>query len=279
MSYRTSRTSRRALMGAALAAPLIGRRSHAAVPVITDAVGRTIDLKRPAERIVLGFNYEEFTAVAGPDRLGPCRRVFQDAMGGLAPVDLARYLRPIPRLAGLPDVGNTDDNTFSLERLLSLRPDLVTHARMVIHRSAGSGPADRSSRHSGHGDRLQRGDPGAPRRQHGGPGHRHRATRNVPASLPSSTRTSSPTYAAVSATAPASRRSMSNSATAVPRRSATPTGRPCGAGCSTLPAPTISPPAAFRAPGGRSIPNSCSPPIPTRSSSPARRGSTGRTPC
>ena len=44
MSYRTSRTSRRALMAAALAAPLIGRRSHAAVPVITDAVGRTIDL-------------------------------------------------------------------------------------------------------------------------------------------------------------------------------------------------------------------------------------------
>ena len=38
MSCRTSRTSRRAIMAAALVAPLIGRRSYAAVPVITDAV-------------------------------------------------------------------------------------------------------------------------------------------------------------------------------------------------------------------------------------------------
>ena len=125
MSYRTSRTSRRALMAAALAAPLIGRRSHAAVPVITDAVGRTIDLKRPAERIVLGFNYEEFTAVAGPDGWDRVVGFSKTLWADWRPSVFKRYLGPIPRLAGLPDVGNTDDNSFSLEKVLSLRPDLV----------------------------------------------------------------------------------------------------------------------------------------------------------
>ncbi len=126
MSHRTSRTSRRALMAAALAAPVIGRRSHAAVPVITDAVGRTIDLKRPAERIVLGFNYEEFTAVAGPTGWDRVVGFSKTLWAGWRPSIYARYLKPIPRLAELPDVGNTDDSTFSLERLISLRPDLVT---------------------------------------------------------------------------------------------------------------------------------------------------------
>jgi ABC-type Fe3+-hydroxamate transport system substrate-binding protein len=32
---------------------------------------------------------------------------------------------PIPRLAELPDVGNSEDGNFSLEKVLSLRPDLV----------------------------------------------------------------------------------------------------------------------------------------------------------
>ena len=105
MSYRTSRTSRRALMAAALAAPLIGRRSHAAVPVITDAVGRTIDLKRPAERIVLGFNYEEFTAVAGPTGWDRVVGFSKTLWAGWRPSIYARYLGPIPRLAELAGRG------------------------------------------------------------------------------------------------------------------------------------------------------------------------------
>ena len=48
-----------------------------------------------------------------------------------------RYLAPIPRLAALPDVGNTEDGTFSLERVLSLRPDLVILAEFSFNALAG----------------------------------------------------------------------------------------------------------------------------------------------
>jgi ABC-type Fe3+-hydroxamate transport system substrate-binding protein len=128
MSDHAARLGRRAFVASALATPLIARPTAAAIPPFADAIGRAIALKAPAERIVLGFNYEEFTAIAGPagwDRVvGFGRTLWTD----WRPSIFKRYLVPIPRLAGLPDVGNTDDNSFSLEKVLSLRPDLVVLA-------------------------------------------------------------------------------------------------------------------------------------------------------
>jgi iron complex transport system substrate-binding protein len=123
------RLTRRHALGLGLAAPLaVGltrARAQGAPLSITDALGRTVTLKGPAERIVLGFNYEEYTAIAGPagwDRVvGFGRTMWTD----WRPSTFKRYLVPIPRLANLPDVGNTDDNSFSLEKVLALRPDLV----------------------------------------------------------------------------------------------------------------------------------------------------------
>lgn len=125
MHHFHSRLSRRSTLALGLGAALPGRRALAAVPTITDALGRTIILKAPAERIVVDFNYEEFTAVAGPsgwDRVVGFNRT-QWADNRVAV--FRRYLVPIPRLATLPDVGSTETNTFSMERVLSLRPDLI----------------------------------------------------------------------------------------------------------------------------------------------------------
>ena len=119
------RLSRRSALALGLSAALPGRSARAALPIITDALGRTVALKAPAERIVIDFNYEEFTAVAGPsgwDRVvGFNRAQWADNRAAV----FRRYLVPIPRLAALPDVGSTETNTFSTERVLSLRPDLV----------------------------------------------------------------------------------------------------------------------------------------------------------
>ncbi len=103
-------------------------RARAAMPPITDAIGRTVTLKAPAERIVLGFNYEEFTAVAGAagwDRVAGFGRAL---WAGWRPAVFSRYRQVIPNLDKVGDVGTTDDGSFSLERVLSLRPDLVVLA-------------------------------------------------------------------------------------------------------------------------------------------------------
>jgi hypothetical protein len=38
--------------------------ARATMPPITEALGRGVRLKAPAERIVVGFNFEEFKAVS-----------------------------------------------------------------------------------------------------------------------------------------------------------------------------------------------------------------------
>ena len=126
MTLLSGTLTRRHALALGLAAPFAaGARAQPAPLVITDALGRIFTLKAPAERIVLGFNYEEFTAIAGPagwDRVvGFGRTLWTD----WRPSTFKRYMVPIPRLANLPDVGNTDDNSFSLEKVLALRPDLV----------------------------------------------------------------------------------------------------------------------------------------------------------
>lgn len=70
MICRAARLSRRSALSLAGALPLamIAEPSLAQSGpiVLTDVLGRTVALNGPAERIVLGFNYEEFTAIAGP---------------------------------------------------------------------------------------------------------------------------------------------------------------------------------------------------------------------
>jgi ABC-type Fe3+-hydroxamate transport system substrate-binding protein len=83
-------------LAAPLAAALRVSPAQAAPLTITDAIGRTITLKAPAERIALGFNYEEFTAIAGPtgwDRVVGFERTLWTEW---RPSTFKRYLVPIP---------------------------------------------------------------------------------------------------------------------------------------------------------------------------------------
>jgi ABC-type Fe3+-hydroxamate transport system substrate-binding protein len=71
------------------------------------------------------FNYEEFIAIAGADAwrrvVGMNRTVWE----GWRPAIFSRYRQVIPGLATTPDVGSTDDGTFSAEKVIALRPDLL----------------------------------------------------------------------------------------------------------------------------------------------------------
>lgn len=120
----TMTLSRRSAMLLPLAAALPGRARAAMAPII-DAAGRTLQLKAPAERIVLGFNFEEFTAIAGPEGwsrvVGINKRQWESNRVAL----WKRYTGVIPNLAAMPDIGEIEDGVFSVEKVLSLRPDLL----------------------------------------------------------------------------------------------------------------------------------------------------------
>jgi ABC-type Fe3+-hydroxamate transport system substrate-binding protein len=116
--------SRRSALILPLAAALPSR-ARAAMPPFADAAGRTVNLPAPAERIVLGFNFEEFTAVAGVAGwqrvVGINRRQWEVNRQAL----WRRYAAVIPQLAAMPDVGEIEEGSFSVERVLALRPDLL----------------------------------------------------------------------------------------------------------------------------------------------------------
>ncbi len=114
---------RRAALALPLAVALPGR-ARAALSVV-DAIGRQITLDRPATRIVLGFNFEEFTAIAGSagwDRVVGYAKTQWSINRTTA---FARYAAAIPRLNTLPDIGNQEAGNFSVETILALRPDVV----------------------------------------------------------------------------------------------------------------------------------------------------------
>ena len=94
----------------------------------TDVLGRTVTLAAPAKRVVLGFYYEDYIAIAGPGAMDKVVGVSLSPWKDWRPRQFAAYLDAIPSIANLPDVGDTENGTFSIEKVISLKPDLVVMA-------------------------------------------------------------------------------------------------------------------------------------------------------
>ncbi len=122
--------SRRSALLLPLAA-VLPHRARAAIAPITDAMGRSITLPASPERIVIIFNFEEFTAIAGPSGWERVVGLGRKQWAGYRQANWNRYRAAIPRLDSLADVGIADDKSFSVERTLSLRPDLL-----IVHEFA-----------------------------------------------------------------------------------------------------------------------------------------------
>ncbi len=118
------RLSRRlaALLPLAAALP---HRARAAMAPIVDVLGRSIALPAPPERIVTIFNFEELTAIGGPAVWDRVVGIGRKQWAGYRAANWARFSTAIPRLEQIADVGIADDRSFSVERTLSLRPDLL----------------------------------------------------------------------------------------------------------------------------------------------------------
>lgn len=117
--------TRRAAFGAPFVLSALTRGADAEPLSFTDALGRAVVLRAPPERIVVCFNYEEFTAVGGlaawSKVVGMSKTLWSEWRASV----FRRYAAVIPGLAAMPDIGNTEDGNFSMEKLLALRPDVL----------------------------------------------------------------------------------------------------------------------------------------------------------
>lgn len=128
MSSTLPPLSRRALLAAAATTLAFPTPALASTHTIIDALGREVTVKRDIARVVVTFNYEEFTAVAGLDGWSKVVAMSRAPWAGWRPAIFSRYAAVIPTLAAMPDVGHVDDNTFAAEKVIAARPDLLVMA-------------------------------------------------------------------------------------------------------------------------------------------------------
>ncbi|MFP8778695.1 ABC transporter substrate-binding protein [Hydrogenophaga sp. RWCD_12] len=118
---------RRRHWGAALLAlaSLMASTAWAATIEVTDALGRKVKVNTPVQRVIVNFNYEEFTAVAGKEAWSKVVGISRVPWEGWRPVIFKRYAAVIPNLQAMPDIGHSDDGTFSAEKVIALKPDVL----------------------------------------------------------------------------------------------------------------------------------------------------------
>ncbi|WP_298857620.1 ABC transporter substrate-binding protein [uncultured Sulfitobacter sp.] len=92
---------------------------------ITDTLDRTVKIPEDPQRILLGFYYEDFLAVAGPDAFERVVAISKDTWAGWRNLQWKTYAAAIPRLEELADVGEVGSGTFSLEAVVAAKPDLA----------------------------------------------------------------------------------------------------------------------------------------------------------
>lgn len=92
---------------------------------VTDVLGRTVILPKPAERVMLGFYFEDFLAIAGSGAVDKLRAVSLFYWQGYRPKQYEAYLAALPKIATLIDVGDVDNSTLSAEKIVAARPDVA----------------------------------------------------------------------------------------------------------------------------------------------------------
>lgn len=93
--------------------------------VVKDVLDREVKLNLPLKRIILGFYYTDFLAVGGAKAFDKVAGFVKDGWAVYAKNSYEFYAQFIPRIKNLADVGDPQFGTFSVEKVLALKPDLL----------------------------------------------------------------------------------------------------------------------------------------------------------
>ncbi|MEN9890502.1 MAG: hypothetical protein RLY78_797 [Pseudomonadota bacterium] len=99
--------------------------AHAAPTVLKDVVGRQVKVDLPAKRVLLGFYFEDYMAIGGEKAFDRVVGFSREAWEGWRPANWALFSAHRPSLKDLPDVGEVEAQTFSVEKVLALKPDVL----------------------------------------------------------------------------------------------------------------------------------------------------------
>lgn len=92
---------------------------------IVDTENRQVSVPDHPQRVLLGFYFEDFYAIVGPDAYDRVVAISRDTWAGWRPSQWARYVAVTPRLEQLVDIGEADSGTFNIEAAIAARPDVA----------------------------------------------------------------------------------------------------------------------------------------------------------
>jgi len=92
---------------------------------VTDVAGRTVTVPDVPKRVALGFYYEDYLAIVGPGALDKVVALSLSTWKDWRPNQFAAYEKALPSLAAIPDIGDTENGTFSVEKVIAAKPDLL----------------------------------------------------------------------------------------------------------------------------------------------------------
>lgn len=107
---------------------------------VTDVAGRQVKLKAPVNKVVLqysgsGGGFNTMFALEGKD---VCEKIAGWDMGLKENrYDMyQKFSETIPKLKDIPDIGDMDKNTFNVEKVISLKPDVLILPLTLLKQSA-----------------------------------------------------------------------------------------------------------------------------------------------
>lgn len=92
---------------------------------LTDILGRKVTVDLPAKRVLLGFYYADYMAIGGVKAFDNVVGFSKDVWTVWTPKSWDMFAKAVPQLQNIADVGEVEAGTFSIEKLLSLKPEVV----------------------------------------------------------------------------------------------------------------------------------------------------------
>lgn len=107
-----------------LVALMFASFSFAQTTTLNDVLDREVTFNAPAQRVIVGFYPEDYMAIgteAAYDKVVGMSKYIWQARSA----NWEMYTQHRPSLADIPGIGRVDTKTFSVEKVISLNPDLI----------------------------------------------------------------------------------------------------------------------------------------------------------
>jgi iron complex transport system substrate-binding protein len=99
---------------------------------LTDVLGRSVEIRLPVKRALLGVYIEDILAVVGPTLLDRTAAMSTATWRDWKNNQWKAYLSRLPALERIPDVGEVSDKSFSIEKAIAATPDVAILAAWQV---------------------------------------------------------------------------------------------------------------------------------------------------